>query len=76
MTVYNEHRFPHLHRFNKLKGLNIFDGTDESEKYNQQYNKELIKEWEEILSDSVDRGMFGGNDGIHKLSEYGYCKQR
>ena len=66
MDIANKNRFPHIYQLDKLGGDKSVDG----EKYYEDHEKELEKEFTEIMRNVLDRDKFGGNKEIH----YGYVK--
>lgn len=53
----------------KMKGMDAWDRTEEAEKYYDENQKELDKEYEEIMATEVRRDLNGGNKKIHKITE-------
>ena len=66
MDIANKDRFPHIYGLNKLGG----DKSASGEKYYEDHEKELEKEFTEIMRNVLDRDKFGGNKEIHD----GYVK--
>jgi hypothetical protein len=66
MDIANKNRFPHIYQLDKLGGDKSADG----EKYYEDHEKELEKEFTEIMRNVLDRDKFGGNKEIHD----GYVK--
>jgi hypothetical protein len=66
MDIANKNRFPHIYALEKLGGDKSADG----EKYYEEHEKELEKEFSEIMRNVLDRDKFGGNKEIHD----GYVK--
>jgi hypothetical protein len=66
MDIANKDRFPHIYQLDKLGGDKSADG----EKYYEDHEKELEKEFTEIMRNVLDRDKFGGNKEIHD----GYVK--
>ena len=66
MDIANKDRFPHIYGLDKLGGERTADG----EKYYEEHEKELEKEFSEIMRNVLDRDKFGGNKEIHD----GYVK--
>ena len=63
MTLYvaNKGRFPHIYALEKLGGDKSADG----EKYYEEHEKELEKEFSEIMNCVTERFRFGDNKKIH-----------
>ena len=61
MDIANKNRFPHIYQLDKLGGDKSADG----EKYYEDHEKELEKEFTEIMRNVLDRDKFGGNKEIH-----------
>lgn len=61
MDIANKDRFPHIYGLDKLGGEKTADG----EKYYEEHEKELEKEFSEIMRNVLDRDKFGGNKEIH-----------
>jgi hypothetical protein len=66
MDIANKDRFPHIYGLKKLGG----DKSASGEKYYEEHEKELEKEFTEIMRNVLDRDKFGGNKEIHD----GYVK--
>jgi hypothetical protein len=66
MDIANKNRFPHIYQLEKLGG----DKSASGEKYYEDHEKELEKEFTEIMRNVLDRDKFGGNKEIHD----GYVK--
>jgi hypothetical protein len=66
MDIANKNRFPHIYALEKLGG----DKSASGEKYYEDHEKELEKEFTEIMRNVLDRDKFGGNKEIHD----GYVK--
>ena len=45
----------------KMKGMDAWDRTEEAEKYYDEHQKELDKEYEEIMATEVRRDFYVGN---------------
>jgi len=65
MDIANKNRFPHIYGLDKLGGERTADG----EKYYEEHEKELEKEFSEIMRNVLDRDKFGGNKEIHYGTE-------
>jgi hypothetical protein len=65
MDIANKDRFPHIYGLDKLGGERTADG----EKYYEEHEKELEKEFSEIMRNVLDRDKFGGNKEIHYGTE-------
>ena len=67
MTLYvaNKDRFPNIFALEKLGG----DKSASGEKYYEDHEKELEKEFTEIMRNVLDRDKFGGNKEIHYGTE-------
>lgn len=61
ITVANNDRFPHIYGLDKLGGGKSADG----EKYYEEHEKELSKEYDEIMNVWMHRYKLGGNKEIH-----------
>ncbi len=61
MDIANKNRFPHIYSLDKLGG----DKSASGEKYYEDHEKELEKEFTEIMRNVLDRDKFGGNKKIH-----------
>ena len=61
MDIANKNRFPHIYQLEKLGG----DKSASGEKYYEDHEKELEKEFTEIMRNVLDRDKFGGNKEIH-----------
>ena len=66
MDIANKDRFPHIYALKKLGAVK----SPEGEKYYEDHEKELEKEFTEIMRNVLDRDKFGGNKEIHD----GYVK--
>jgi hypothetical protein len=69
MTIFNQNRFPHMFQLYKMKGMDAWDRTEEAEKYYDENQKELDKEYEEIMATEVRRDLNGGNKKMHMIIE-------
>ncbi len=65
MNISNKDRFPHIRQLKRLGGDKSADG----EKYYEDHEKELEKEFTEIMRNVLDRDKFGGNKEIHYGTE-------
>jgi hypothetical protein len=65
MDIANKNRFPHIYQLEKLGG----DKSPKGEKYYEEHDKELEKEFTEIMRNVLDRDKFGGNKEIHYGTE-------
>ena len=65
MNIANKDRFPHIYSLDKLGGNKSASG----EKYYEDHEKELEKEFTEIMRNVLDRYRFGGNKEIHYGTE-------
>lgn len=63
MDISNKDRFPHIFGLDKLGGEKTADG----EKYYEDHEKELEKEFSEIMLNVVIREKFGDNKKIHGM---------
>ena len=63
MDIANKDRFPHIFGLDKLGGEKTADG----EKYYEDHEKELEKEFSEIMLNVVIREKFGDNKKIHGM---------
>lgn len=63
MDISNKYRFPHIFGLDKLGGEKTADG----EKYYEDHEKELEKEFSEIMLNVVIREKFGDNKKIHGI---------
>ena len=63
MDISNKDRFPHIFGLDKLGGEKTADG----EKYYEDHEKELEKEFSEIMLNVVIREKFGDNKKIHGI---------
>ena len=61
MDIANKDRCPHIYGLKKLGG----DKSASGEKYYEDHEKELEKEFTEIMRNVLDRDKFGGNKEIH-----------
>ena len=65
MNISSKDRFPHIRQLKQLGGDKSADG----EEYYEEHEKELSKEYEEIMSIVVAREMMGENKIIHGINE-------
>jgi hypothetical protein len=65
MDIANKDRFPHIFGLDKLGG----DKTADGEKYYEEHEKELEKEFTEIMRNVIHRDKFGDNKKIHNGTE-------
>jgi len=65
MDIANKNRFPHIYQLEKLGG----DKSASGEKYYEDHEKELEKEFSEIMGNVLVRVNFGGNKKIHDGTE-------
>jgi len=61
ISIANNERFPHIYGLDKLGGGKSADG----EKYYEEHEKELSKEYDEIMNVWMNRFKLGGNKEIH-----------
>ena len=61
MDIANKDRFPHIYGLKKLGG----DKSASGEKYYEDHEKELEKEFSEIMGNVLVRVNFGGNKKIN-----------
>ena len=61
MTIANKDRFPHIHALEVLGGEKSASG----EEYYEIHEKELSKEYDEIMNVWMHRFKLGGLDVIH-----------
>ena len=61
ISIANNERFPHIYGLDKLGGGKSADG----EKYYEEHEKELSKEYDEIMNVWMHRFKLGGLDVIH-----------
>ena len=62
MDIANKDRFPHIYGLDKLGG----ERTALGEEYFEDHEKELEKEFSEIMRTVIVRDNFGGNKKIHE----------
>ena len=62
MTIANKNRFPHIYVLDFLGGEKSALG----EAYFEDHEKELEKEFTEIMATVLVRDKFGGNEKIHE----------
>ena len=67
MDIANKDRFPHIYGLDKLGG----EKTAEGEKYYEDHEKELEKEFAEIMRNVLDRDKFGDSKKIHGIYLHG-----
>ena len=65
MNISNKDRFPHIRQLKRLGGDKSADG----EKYYEDHEKELSKEYKEIMDIVVAMEMMGENKIIHGINE-------
>ena len=65
MDIANKDRFPHIYALKKLGG----DKSASGEKYYEDHEKELEKEFTEIMRNVLDRDILGDNKKIHNGTE-------
>jgi hypothetical protein len=65
MDIANKDRFPHIFALDKLGG----DKTALGEAYYEDHDKELEKEFSEIMRTVIVRDTFGDNKKIHNGTE-------
>ena len=65
MDIANKDRFPHIYGLKKLGG----DKSASGEKYYEDHEKELEKEFTEIMRNVLDRDILGDNKKIHNGTE-------
>ena len=65
MDIANKDRFSHIYGLDKLGGERTADG----EKYFEDHEKELEKEFTDIMVTVLVRDKFGGNKKIHNGTE-------
>jgi len=65
ISIANNERFPHIYGLDKLGGEKSADG----EKYYEEHEKELSKEYDEIMNVWIHRYKLGGNKEIHGIDE-------
>ena len=65
MNISSKDRFPHIRQLNQLGGDKSADG----EEYYEEHEKELSKEYKEIMDIVVAREMMGENKIIHGINE-------
>jgi hypothetical protein len=65
MDIANKDRFPHIYALDFLGGEKSALG----EAYYEDHEKELEKEFTEIMRNVLDRDKFGGNKEIHYGTE-------
>ena len=65
MTIANKDRFPHIHALELSGGQKSAKG----EEYYEEHEKELEKEFYEIMNNITERYKLGGLNVIHKITE-------
>jgi len=65
MDIANKDRFPHIYGLDKLGGGKSADG----EKYYEEHEKELSKEYDEIMNVWMHRYKIGDNKKIHIIPD-------
>ena len=65
MTIANKNRFPHIHALELSGGEKSAGG----EKYYEEHEKELDKEFYEIMNNITERYKLGGLNVIHGIDE-------
>jgi len=65
ISIANNERFPHIYGLDKLGGGKSADG----EKYYEEHEKELSKEYDEIMNVWMHRYKLGDNKKIHGIDE-------
>ena len=65
MTIANKNRFPHIHALELSGGEKSAGG----EKYYEEHEKELEKEFYEIMNNITERYKLGGLNVIHGIDE-------
>lgn len=63
MDIANKDRFPHIFALDKLGG----DKSALGEAYYEDHEKELEKEFSEIMLNVITRDNFGGSKKIHGI---------
>ena len=67
MDIANKDRFPHIFALDKLGG----EKSAKGEEYYEEHEKELEREFSEIMRNVLDRDKFGGNKEIHGIYLHG-----
>ena len=65
MTIANKNRFPHIHALELSGG----EKSAKGEKYYEEHEKELEKEFYEIMNNITERYKLGGINVIHGIDE-------
>jgi hypothetical protein len=65
ISIANNERFPHIYGLDKLGGEKSADG----DKYFEDHEKELSKEYDEIMNVWMHRYKLGDNKKIHGIDE-------
>ena len=65
MTIANKNRFPHIHALELSGG----EKSAKGEKYYEAHEKELEKEFYEIMNNITERYKLGGLNVIHGIDE-------
>ena len=65
MTIANKDRFPHIHALELSGG----EKSAKGEKYYEEHEKELEKEFYEIMNNITERYKLGGLNVIHGIDE-------
>ena len=65
MTIANKNRFPHIHALELSGG----EKSAKGEKYYEEHEKELEKEFYEIMNNITERYKLGGLNVIHGTDE-------
>jgi hypothetical protein len=66
MDIANKDRFPHIYALDFLGG----DKSALGEAYYEDHEKELEKEFSEIMKNVIVRDNFGGSKKIHGIYSY------
>ena len=65
MTIANKNRFPHIHALELSGG----EKSAKGEEYYEEHEKELEKEFYEIMNNITERYKLGGKEKIHNGTE-------
>jgi molybdopterin synthase catalytic subunit len=65
MTIANKDRFPHIHALELSGG----EKSAKGEEYYENHEKELEKEFYEIMNNITERYKLGGLNVIHGINE-------
>ena len=65
MTIANKNRFPHIHALELSGG----EKSAKGEKYYDEHENELEKEFYEIMNNITERYKLGGLNVIHGIDE-------